>query len=162
MAASLFKKAPFFDGPNTDNAAFFNKKTIRLISRQQIQTDYRDISEYYFIIKKGPGKGARFRVYSLHFKAGTGSSNEKEREDEAKILREYLNGLPPDSLFLVCGDFNCYDCDDKAFCVLTESQADNDGRVKDPLNMVGNWHDNKTYAKIHSQSTRIKQKPLSS
>jgi len=156
-APKLFKKAPFFDGPDTDNAAFYNKKTIALISYQQIATALRDISEYYFKIKKGPGKGTRFRLYSVHLKAGTSSSDEKKRKDEAKILRDYLNTLPPDSLFIVSGDFNIYTNTEEAFNVLTGNQNDNDGRVKDPVNKLGKWHDAKEYAEIHSQSTRKTQ-----
>lgn len=156
-APKLFKKAPFFDGPDTDNAAFYNKKTIKLISHQQISTALRDISEYYFKIKKGPGKRTKFRLYSVHLKAGTSSSDKKKREDEAKVLRDYLNTLPSDSLFVVSGDFNIYTNTEEAFNVLTGIQNDNDGRVKDPIDMVGNWHDNKKYKNIHSQSTRKTQ-----
>jgi endonuclease/exonuclease/phosphatase family metal-dependent hydrolase len=152
-----YKKAPFFDGPDTDNAVFYKKAVLYLISNQQIPTPLRDISEYYFKIKKGPGKNERFRLYSVHLKAGRGSADNEKRKEEAGILRDYLNTLPPDSLFMVCGDFNIYTNKEKAFEVLTEDQYDNDGRLKDPIDEVGKWHDKKVFAETHSQSTRKKQ-----
>lgn len=38
--------APFFDGPDTDNAMFFDKGKLGLVSHQQIPTANRDISEF--------------------------------------------------------------------------------------------------------------------
>ena len=59
-SSRLYKKGRFFNGPDSDNAVFYNKKIMKLISRQQIATALRDISEYYFRIKKGPGKRTKF------------------------------------------------------------------------------------------------------
>jgi endonuclease/exonuclease/phosphatase family metal-dependent hydrolase len=156
-SAKPYARAPFFDGPDTDNAVFYKKALLKLISHQQIPTPLRDISEYFFLIKKEPGKNVRFRLYSVHLKAGRSSSDKKKREEEARILRDYLNTLPSDSLFMVCGDFNIYTSTEKAFKILTENEVDNDGRLKDPLEELGNWHDKKKYAELHSQSTRKKK-----
>jgi len=153
-SAKTYKAAPFFDGPDSDNALFYKKSIIKLVSRQQISTALRDISEYVLKIQKGPGKGAQFRIYSFHFKAGTGSNDKKKREEEAKILRDYLNGLPPNSLFLVGGTFNMQSNKENAFKILTGTQSDNDGRSKDPIKKLGKWHDRRKFAKIHTESTR--------
>lgn len=149
-----YAAAPFFDGPDTDNALFYKKSATSLIFRKQIPTDLRDISEYVLKVKSGPGKGTVFRIYSIHLKAGTSSADKKARENEAKILRNYLNGLQPKSLFLVCGDLNLYSSREAAFQVLIGNQADNDGRANDPVNKPGIWHDRSIFANIHTQSTR--------
>ncbi len=149
-----YAKAPFFDGPDSDNAVFYKKEILHLISHQQIPTSFRDISEYYFRIKKGPGKKKSFKVFSVHFKAGKSTSDKKERERDAKVLRDYLNTLPRKSLFVVCGGFNIYGCDEKAFDILTRAQLNNNGRLIDPIRKIDNWHDKKKHAKIHTQSTR--------
>jgi len=56
----LYKAAAFFDGPDTDNALFYKKAMIKMISRQQIPTSFRDITEYKMKIKKGTAKGTKF------------------------------------------------------------------------------------------------------
>lgn len=152
-----YEAAPFINGPDSDNALFYKKSSIRFISHHQISTSLRDISEYWLEIKEGPASGAAFGIYSVHLKAGTGTDNGAQREEEATILRNYMNDLPSNSLFLVCGDFNMRSSSESAFEVLIETQADNDGRTKDPINKLGYWHDNEEFAEIHTQSTRTTQ-----
>jgi endonuclease/exonuclease/phosphatase family metal-dependent hydrolase len=152
-----YEAATFYDGPDTDNAAFYNKATISLISQSQIPTSLRDISEYLFEIKAGPGTGLRFRIYSAHLKAGTAADDKNDRAQEATVLRNYLNSLPPNSYFLVCGDFNMESSNESAFGILAGNQSDNDGRVKDPINKLGDWYNNSAFANLHTQSTRAIQ-----
>ena len=152
-----YEAATFYDGPDTDNAAFYNKSTISLITQLQIPTPLRDISEYLFEIKAGPGRGLRFRIYSAHLKAGTAADDKNERAQEATVLRNYLNDLPPNSYFLVCGDFNMESSNESAFGILAGNQSDNDGRVKDPINKLGDWYNNSAFANLHTQSTRAIQ-----
>jgi endonuclease/exonuclease/phosphatase family metal-dependent hydrolase len=156
-SSGIYEAAPFFDGPDTDNALFYKKSSVNLLSWRQIPTSLRDISEYILLVISGPAKGTIFRIYSLHLKSGSSSADEAERENEAKILRGYLNDLPPNSYFLLCGDYNLESSNEKAFIVFTENEADNDGRVKDPINKPGTWHDNMNFANIHTQSTRASQ-----
>jgi endonuclease/exonuclease/phosphatase family metal-dependent hydrolase len=152
-----YEAAIFYDGPDTDNAAFYNKLTISLITQLQVPTPLRDISEYVFEIKAGLGSGLRFRIYSTHLKAGTTADDENERAQEATVLRNYLNDLPANSYFLVCGDFNMESSNESAFGILAGSQSDNDGRVKDPINKLGDWYNNSAFANLHTQSTRTIQ-----
>jgi endonuclease/exonuclease/phosphatase family metal-dependent hydrolase len=148
----LYKAASFFDGPDTDNALFYKKTMIKIISRQQIPTSYRDITEYKMKIKKGQGKGTKFKVYSVHFSEGTEAK--KKRENEALTLRTYLDGLLPDELFLVCGSFNMMSSTEKAFKILAGNQVNNNGRLMDPIHKKGKWHDKTKHRPIHTESTR--------
>jgi len=152
-----YEAAPFYDGPDTDNALFYKISKIKLLSHQQIPTTLRDISEYVLEIKDGPGKGAVFRIYSVHLKSGSATSDKNQRTQEATTLRNYLDGLPLNSLFLVCGDYNLESSSEPAYGILTGDQSDNDGRVKDPINRPGYWNDNIAFADIHTQSTRTIQ-----
>jgi endonuclease/exonuclease/phosphatase family metal-dependent hydrolase len=149
-----YKAANFFDGPDTDNALFYDKSKIKLQSRQQILTSFRDISEYSLKIKKGPGKGSKLKIYSVNFTEGLNASETNQRENEANILRAYLNGLSPNSLFMVCGTFNMTGSDEEAYKILTGDQIINIGRAKDPINKAGKWHDNKKSRLVHTESTR--------
>ena len=146
--------AGFTDGPDTDNAMFYKKSTISYLARKQIATTLRDISVYRVKIISGLGLNSEFSICSVHFKSGTSSSDKVQRGYEANLLRNYLNSLSSTSVFLVCGDFNSYTSSDPSFVELNESRTDNDGRCKDPINKLGSWHDNFTFAKYHSQSSR--------
>jgi endonuclease/exonuclease/phosphatase family metal-dependent hydrolase len=125
---------------------------IKIISRQQIPTSYRDVTEYKMKIKKGTAKGIKFKVYSVHFSEGAGAK--KKRENEALTLRTYLDGLLPEELFLVCGSFNMMSSTEKAFKILTGNQANNNGRLMDPIHKKGRWHDKTKNRPIHTESTR--------
>mgnify|MGYP003325188410 FL=1 len=101
--------------------------------------------------------GIEFNVYGVHLKASSGSSNAAVRLEEATVLRNYLNQLPENSQFIVGGDFNIYSNDsssEPAFDMLTGDSDDNDGQLYDPINRIGPWHNNSSYADVHTQSPR--------
>ena len=82
----IYKYGRFFDGPDSDNAAYFKKRYFKLIATQQIPTSFRDITEYQFKIKKGPGKGVNFRIYSTNFKEGKKIGDVQMRTNSAQTL----------------------------------------------------------------------------
>jgi len=100
---------------------------------------------------------ASFRLYSVHFKAGDGAggisppSDSSQRTLECTNLRATLNAAPAGTNILVGGDTNFYGSFETGYTRLTESQADNDGRMKDPQTISGLWN-NPTFAPLHSQS----------
>tara|TARA_B100000214_G_scaffold375433_1_gene361757 strand:+ start:558 stop:2297 length:1740 start_codon:yes stop_codon:yes gene_type:complete len=101
--------------------------------------------------------GVSFNVYGVHLKASSGNSNAQERLEEATILREYLNGFQEGTYFIVGGDFNIYSnnpSSEPAFEMLTGTSEDNDGQLFDPINRIGHWHNNSSYADVHTQSPR--------
>jgi len=149
-----YAAGPFFDGPDSDNALYYNKAILSLVSHKQIKTVLRDVSEYVLKITSGPGSGTTFRMYSVHLKASETTADKVQRANETAILRNYLNSLPANSLFMVCGDLNLYSNAEQAFINLTGSQSDNDGKVVDPANKLGVWHDNASFSNVHTQSTR--------
>ena len=97
---------------------------------------------------------ASFRLYSVHFKAGDGAltpSDSSQRTLECTNLRNMLNAAPAGTNLLVGGDTNFYGSFEGGYFRLTESQADNDGRMKDPQTISGLWN-NPAFAPLHSQS----------
>ena len=117
----------------------------------------RDVIEWIIVHDQS---NVEFRLYGVHLKASSGSSNAAERLEEATILRDYLNDLPSNSYFIVGGDFNIYSnssSSEPAFEMLTGDSDDNDGRLFDPIDRVGHWHNNSSYADVHTQSTRTTQ-----
>jgi hypothetical protein len=95
-----------------------------------------------------------FRVYSVHYKAGNPSlspSDSTTRRLECTDLRNSMNLAAAGTQILVGGDTNFYGTWEGGYVRLTESQADNDGRMKDTQDLPGTWNTS-TYRFHHSQS----------
>lgn len=152
-----YAAAPFFDGPDTDNALFYRKSTITYLGKTQIPTDLRDITEYRLQVRAGPGAGTTFRVYSMHLKSGDSSTERNQRVEEVKKLKNRLNSLPTSTLALACGDLNLYKSSEIAYQYLTNHQTPYNARLNDPLQKPGDWHDGSQFAILHSQSPRTTQ-----
>ena len=149
-----YAAGPFINGYDTDNAVFYRISTIDLVSTQRITTALRDINEYVVRPVGYASSGAEFAVYSLHLKAGSTSTDLTKRLAEATILRGHMNALAEGSHHMVAGDFNIRASTEAAYQKLVGSEANNIGRVMDPLGQPGNWHDNYSFAAIHTQSPR--------
>ena len=149
-----YARSTFFDEPRTDQILYYRTSKVDLVGDSFIRTDLRSIGEYELSVD-----GSLFNVYNVHLKASQGQENEDLRFDEATILRDHFETLPADREFILAGDFNIYTNTEAAYEKLTESEANNDGRVEDllPPNLIGNWHTNPDFASVHTQSPRTAQ-----
>ncbi len=146
---TVYSAAPFVDGPDTDSGLFFNNNKIQFKGQNVIPTTLRNINEYLL-----SASGVEFKIYSVHLKAGSFPSDASRRFLEATVLRTALNDLPANFDFIVVGDFNLQSSNEDAFTRLTEDESDNDGKVFDPINQLGDWNENLDFRLIHTQSTR--------
>ena len=71
-----------------------------------IPTNLRNIYEFKLIENTS---GDTIRIYSVHLKASTGSTNEQQRLAEVNVLRSVTDALFLGSFYLVVGDFNIYE-----------------------------------------------------
>ena len=141
-----------------DIALFYKHDDFSFLSTSIINTAYspglRDVVEF---VMNHESSGIEFNIYGVHLKASSGDDNAAQRLEEATVLRNYLNTLDEGSRFLVVGDFNIYsnDTDDEpAFDMLTGSSENNNGRLFDPIDRIGHWHNNSSYSDVHTQSPR--------
>ena len=139
----------FHDGYDTDCAVFFHTGVIEEVDHGWLATALRDIDWWQLRVIE---TGAEFRVFAAHLKASQGF--EADRLAEATILRDFLATLPTDLPVIVTGDFNLYTSTEPAY---QHMLAAGEGRLYDPLNRPGNWHDSAAFADIHTQSTRTAQ-----
>jgi hypothetical protein len=147
---------PFHNGRDTDNAFFYRTSKVQLVSVFYLTTTLRDIAEY--VVRPAAGDTSlRIRIYSLHLKANSGSgdqsANIERRRQEATTLRAHLDQLAPNSLFMVCGDYNLLYSDEPAYQALLASSNPN-GQCNDPINTPGDWDSNPAFAAVHSIGTR--------
>ena len=152
-----YAAAPFINGYDTDNSLFYKVATVDFLSQTAISTALRDINEYILRPDGYSSSGAEFRVYSAHLKAGTGTDDKAKRLAECTILRNHCNDLPSGSHFFLGADLNIRASTEDAYPKLVGSEADNDGRFKDPIDISGNWHDVYAHVPVHTQSTRTTQ-----
>lgn len=143
-----FSFAPFNDGPDTDNGLFYNRTKVEFVDVIYIPTDLRDIARYRIKIKE---LNKELFIFSVHLKSG--QEYELIRLEEALILRSHLDSLPEDIEYLVMGDCNFY-YNEPAYYKLVDSIEISPRGLRDPLRIPDIWHENRTYAYAHTQSTR--------
>jgi len=150
---TYYQKAAFINGPDTDNMLFYNANKFGLISQQKIATVLRDINEYV-LYYKDPNISALsdtiyFYMYSMHLKAGI--TETAQRNIESTTMRNFLNSKTNIENVFLGGDFNFYNSNEPGFSTLKNSTI---LELKDPIFSNGNWHNNISYAYLHTQSTR--------
>jgi len=149
--SSGYAAGTFINGFDTDNAIYYKTDLFTFLSNTPIATGLRDINEFRL---RYNSTGDTIIIYSLHLKAGDSSSDSLQRAAEVDILRNRTNSLPPNSNFIVVGDFNIYNSNESAFQkLLNQSQS---GYFIDPLNLIGRWNNNAACAPYHTQSTRTR------
>lgn len=154
--SGLYSTIPFHhQGTDTDPHIFYKSSEVTFLSASyfMMEDNLRPVGVY---MVKDNATGDTMRLYAVHLKASEGY--ESNRLAEATAIRDTLNNLPVGTKFMVMGDFNFYKSStEPGFTKLTESETNNNGRLKDPINQVGDWHDNAAYAPYHTQSPRLTQ-----
>ena len=157
-----WSSAPFINqSAQQDIALFYNQNIFTFVSTQPIYTAQssgtRDVIEW---VMTHNSSGLEFNIYGVHLKASSGASNAAQRLEEVTILRNHLNTFDSNSKFIVAGDFNIYSnnsSSEPAFDMLTTEGENSQGQLFDPINRIGNWHNNSSFADVHTQSPRTTQ-----
>jgi endonuclease/exonuclease/phosphatase family metal-dependent hydrolase len=97
----------------------------------------------------GYDSAAEFYVYSNHYKASTGSSDQARRNLEATALRSNLDGLGEGTHAILAGDYNIRSSSEASYQTLL---AAGPGQAFDPIDQPGSWHDNASFKSIHTQA----------
>lgn len=155
----LWSSAPFINqSAQQDIALFYKHDIFNFLSTQAINTAQspgtRDVIEWIMIHNQSE---LLFNIYGVHLKASSGNSNATQRLQEVTILRNHLNNLDQNTRFIVAGDFNIYSNNsnsEPAFDMLTSEGENSQGQLFDPINRIGHWHNNSSYADVHTQSPR--------
>lgn len=149
--------ARFANGPDTDAALFFRTAKVDTLGHFVISTALRDIDEWTIRPTSHSSPAAEMRLYVVHLKASTGSTNENKRLAEVQAMRVRMETFPTGGNYLVAGDFNIYTATEPAYQYMINPAYGLGGVVQDPIQREGNWHVNPTFADIHTQSPRITQ-----
>jgi len=146
--------APFTLGNDTNNALFYKPAKFTLLGTWAFYPNPANPLRLVNVYRLRPvgylSGAAEIRIYSQHLKASSGSANVAQRLAEAAGIRDSMNNVPPGTHGILLGDFNVYTSTEPGYQKLLENQADNDGRLYDPLNAIGTWN-NAAFAAIHTQ-----------
>ena len=148
-----WSSAPFINGNDTDNALFYKPSKVQFLGGwawYPSATNLRLVNCYRLKPVGYSAGSTELRIYSQHLKASMGF--ETDRFNEAIGIRDSMNAVPAGTHSMLMGDFNIYTGAEPAFAKLLESQADNDGRLYDPLNAPLITWNTGSLAAIHTQS----------
>ena len=153
-----WSSAPFTNQTAQQDIALYYKHDIfTFVSTSVVYTAQssgtRDVIQWIMLHNLS---GLEFNIYGVHLKASSGSSNANQRLQETTILRNHLNEMAA-NFFIVAGDFNIYSnnsSSEPAFDMLTGASDNNSGRLFDPIDRIGHWHNNSSYSDVHTQSPR--------
>lgn len=149
-----YQKAVFTDGPDTDNMLFYNSTKVGLLDQHEIETELRLINEYILYTLPIHNDTVFFSVYSAHLKASDGSAEQNLRLAEVTAFKDHLVEKSAVQNVFFGGDLNLYKSSEPAYDAITNLY---DILLYDPIFRPGNWHNNESYADIHTQSTRTYQ-----
>ncbi len=142
------------------NNIYYNSEKFTLLKQDTVSTIQREITAYNFMYNDSNLVKTKdtisFTILVLHFKAGNTSNDESTRGVEATAIVNYINAFPNAKNIMVMGDYNVYTNTEPGFSnlVLNTTAKNN---LKDPINRVGTWNNNGSFADIHTQSTHTTQ-----
>lgn len=154
MEPGQWATVPFIDGNDTDSSIFYKTAKVQFIEQTSFypnpSTPLRLVHVYRLMPVGYSSAAAELRIYATHLKASTGY--ESQRLAECVGIRNHMNSMPAGTHALLCGDMNFYkQSTEPGYAKLLESQTNNIGRVYDML-PGGEWHDNSSFARYHTQS----------
>lgn len=148
----VYAAGTYINSFDTDNAVFYKQSKFNFISNIAIHTDLRDINMFTLVHIQSHDT---IRLFAVHLKASSGSSNEQQRLVEVNFMRAVTNAFPLGTEFMVMGDFNIYNADEPAYIRMLQMEPGNEGHFIDPNTLPGVWNQ-AAYSQYHSQSTRTR------
>jgi len=160
--------APFIDGPDSDTAFFYRTSKVIYIQTKTISLvtgstslPPRNTYRYDVRLVGYPNTPANsIACYGTHMKAGSATTDQSRRLLEANKIRDNAAGidtngpgtaLPAGWNFLLGGDFNIQSSTQAAYQRMVGDEANNAGRLWDPIKSPGSWNGSGAFRFIHTQ-----------
>ncbi len=167
-----WEAAPFIDGPDTDSAFFYRTskvvfKGVTIVSLVTGSTSLPPRNTYRYdvrLIGYGDVPATNLSCYTAHMKAGSASTDQSRRLQEANKIRDNANGidtngagtkLPAGNMFLFGADTNIQSSSQTAYQRLIQTEAIDAGRFFDPISTPGSWNNNSAFRFVHTQDPAV-------
>lgn len=158
FGTTYYQRAAFIpnsDGGDLQNMLFYHSGKLTLKEQRVIPTGIRDINHYILYVNDNTlpqhHDTCFIEVFMCHLKAGSASADQSDRAAQTALLRTILDGRPQGRHLFVCGDLNTYRSTEVGYQNLVSGGSN---FLKDPINTLGNWTNNSSFAAIHTQSPR--------
>ena len=147
-------------GNNLNQLLYYNADKFELLTTDQIRTSLRDINYYKLRLQTVDASisPVDLHVFTAHLKASQGDTNEEWRFNMVEQFTNYLSSFPTDARVILGGDMNFYSGNEDGVQRLVSGSSPIP--LVDPINQIGNWHTNSSFADIHTQSTRQSSNPF--
>ncbi|MDA1178736.1 MAG: hypothetical protein O2931_08070 [Planctomycetota bacterium] len=108
----------------------------------------------YHLRPIGYDSNSDFYLYVDHYKSGQTGTDRQRRDAQAATIRANADSLPTGSHVVMMGDLNIYSHTEPMWSRLTGPipTSNSVGRVYDPLQRIGDWHENNAFRDVHTQS----------
>lgn len=154
VGAATLDRLVGFDGPDMDNALLYDQDgKVEYLTHREHHTALRDINEFVFRVLE---TSDTIHFFACNLTADDTQADREARLQQALILARVLDTIPAHHHSIVAGDLNVYSSSEPAYAALTFPAVDTSGGVRDPVYRPGNWHGNKNFADVHTQSTRLR------
>ncbi|MCI0333058.1 MAG: hypothetical protein L0228_07535, partial [Planctomycetes bacterium] len=145
------------DGQAGGPTIVYNTQTVELIAENRFGTvngsNQARSTMRYQLRPVGYGATADFYAYNDHYKAGSSTSDLDRRNIEASSIRNDAtygsDALGEGAHAIYVGDFNMQSSSEAAFQTLIAPGA---GQANDPIDRLGSWNNNASFADIHTQA----------
>jgi endonuclease/exonuclease/phosphatase family metal-dependent hydrolase len=140
---------------DTTQTVVYRTQTMQLVGQSTVGTASFDGTGQprqtmrYQMRPVGYDSVADFYVYNSHYKSSDTTTDRERRNIEATAVRANADALGQGAHLIYAGDFNLYRSTEAAFQTLISAGA---GQAFDPINRVGTWTNNASYADVHTQS----------
>ena len=161
-----YVSAPFVlntsgSGGSIQQLLYYDSTKFSLELTDIIQTSLRDINRYQLkaLTTQSQSNPIVIDFFVAHFKASQGDSNEQRRFDMALDFTNYINAnLSPNANVVFAGDFNFYNANENGLQQLFIGNTIIP--MNDPVDQLGDWHNNSAFSGVHTQSTRESNNPF--
>ena len=144
-----------YSGGSIANMLYYDDRKLSFHSHFYITTSYRDINAYRMYYKSkelAQGDTVFITFIVAHLAAGNNVNSENSRETQTLQLMERLEQLGKADNYIFSGDFNLYGASEKAYQTLLY-YPNSLFQFIDPIDREGEWHYNRSFSDIHTQST---------
>jgi hypothetical protein len=164
--------APYVNGNDTDNALVYRTGRYTLVGNRTWTISVgasasppippRNTYRYDLMPVGYSAPTSMISVFSSHMKAQGGTDDDLQRLTEATRVRDNIegidtnptpenDGMPVGSNPILAGDFNGQSSSESFYVELTSNQANNIGRLFDPINTPGTWNNSSAFRFVHTQ-----------
>ena len=146
-----------YAGSNIINHIFYDSRKMELKKHVALRTNPRDTDVYELYLKTpslASGDTIKLVCIVAHPKAGQGY--ESQRRALMQTAMDYVSQNYHNDNVLIMGDFNMYSASETGYRLLTQTYSDPEICFMDPLaalGAVGEWNNNSSFARFHTQST---------